>query len=260
MAERRNEGSRIYKEASTSESESQSETTNDSEEENKIVKRKATGGKKKKPEKEMVTSTPKEKIQKTKAKDGRRLIDLTNRVRLPGGRLGGYKEGYVSKAKRSRCKKTSPSTIPRAPEELTARVELELSPEKEISEEQLRTYAREPLMKMPSVTPQTPKQMKEVVATISKKPLVSLESLATPGPSRARSMRPPPMEGPGAAKNAPRPTAGPLEGEPSRSQPMEEDVQDQEMPATQPFQKDDDEVTTTEDPKEAVQEKALAEE
>lgn len=137
----------------------------------------------------MVSSTPKEKIQKTRAKDGRKLIDLTNRVRQPGGRFGGYREGYVSKSKRSRCKTTPPTTIPRAPEELTARVELELSPEKEISEEQLRTYARKPLMKMPSVIPRTPGQMKEIAAATIKKPFISLESLAMPGPSRARSIK-----------------------------------------------------------------------
>lgn len=70
-----------YKEPSTSESESCSESTNASEEENIIIRKKTTGRQRKKPEKEQTNDTPKEKIQKTRAKDGRKLIDLTNRVR-----------------------------------------------------------------------------------------------------------------------------------------------------------------------------------
>lgn len=92
-----------YKEPSTSESESHSESTNASEE-NIIKKKRSTREQKKKPAKGQTSATPKDKPQKTRAKDRCKLIDLTNRVRQKGGRFRRYREGYVSQAKRTRCK------------------------------------------------------------------------------------------------------------------------------------------------------------
>lgn len=67
-----------YKEPSTSKSESHSELTNASEE-NIIKKKRSTREQKKKPAKGQTSATPKDKPQKTRAKDRRKLIDLTNR-------------------------------------------------------------------------------------------------------------------------------------------------------------------------------------
>lgn len=72
-----------YKEPSTSESESHSESTNASKE--NLIKKRSTREQKKKPAKGQTSATPKDKPQKTRAKDRRKLIDLTNRVRQKGG-------------------------------------------------------------------------------------------------------------------------------------------------------------------------------
>lgn len=89
---------KMYKEPSSLSSETQEETT-DSEEE--VVKKKKGKEPVKKGKRGASTNV---KSPKRRAKDGRKLIDLTDRERGPGGRFGGYKPGTSSKSTRPRCK------------------------------------------------------------------------------------------------------------------------------------------------------------
>lgn len=93
-----------YREKSTSTSESLDESQSTSEEE--IKKKTKRTSAKQKPE-------GKTKAHKTRVKDGRKLVDLSNRIRDDKGRILGYKPGTRSTAKRSRCK-DSPTMTPQA--------------------------------------------------------------------------------------------------------------------------------------------------
>lgn len=92
-----------YKEASTTASESQNEDDQNRSEEETRKKRKTISRKKKPEEKET-------KIPKTVAKDGRKLVDLTNRIRDSRGRILGYKPGAESSKKKPKRKSVKTNT------------------------------------------------------------------------------------------------------------------------------------------------------
>lgn len=154
---------------------SDSDSQMNSEEEPK-PKKKMT--KRKKSEK---IETPKtdEKIEtpKTRAKDGRKLADVTNRIRDSRGRLLGYKPGMQPEKIQSK-KKSSPGEPERASRTIPKR------------------KAR---IKMPSVTPAraTPELQVEVKKLLTKQtlsiipqPTLPLDILQDADIERARSMRP----------------------------------------------------------------------
>lgn len=93
-----------YRELSTSRSTSDSEEPSASEEDVYEIK-------KKQPKKGKNNSSASE-TKKTRAKDGRKLIDLSGRERGLRGQFGGYKQGYASKVKRPRCKTSTPVASP----------------------------------------------------------------------------------------------------------------------------------------------------
>lgn len=95
-----------YREEETSTSESPEES---SEEETKKKRSKKVTTSQKKP------TDKKQKAPKTVAKDGRKLVDLSNRIRDAKGRILGYKPGTSSGAKKPKCKENSPTTTSAQP-------------------------------------------------------------------------------------------------------------------------------------------------
>lgn len=201
-----------YKEPSTSTSESQSEESTASERDES--KKKKT-----------------EKRQKKRAKDGRKLIDLSERERGPGGRFGGYKEGCTSKSKRPRCRTSTPKVSPSTTtvEKETADKEAGISEEK-----QPLGYPDRPLRKFPTTEPRgTTEARKMIEEVLASQPKVPLEHLDTPDIERARSIRPTviPEE---VQPIVPQPQSQPVES--SQGQP--ENVQPRDVTGGEPY--DDD--------------------
>lgn len=117
------------------------------------------------------------KTPKTKAKDGRKLADVTNRIRDSKGRLLGYKPGMEPEKIQSKKKSSS------------------LEPERASKP----TPERRARIKMPSVTPApaTPELQIEVKRLLTKQtlsiipqPTLPLDILQDADIERARSMRP----------------------------------------------------------------------
>lgn len=172
------------------------------------------------------------KTPKTRAKDGRKLADVTNRIRDSKGRLLGYKPGMEPEKIQSKKKSSS------------------LEPERASKP----TPERRAKIKMPSVTPAPATQELQIAVkklltkqtlSIVPQPTLPLDILQDADIERARSMRPTSSV---RIDTASQRGAEPLpdyvdqpEGESKGSAtraPIEEEV---ELPATQPYVEEDDE-------------------
>lgn len=152
-----------YKEANTSTSESPDENQNQSTSEEEIEKKKTKK-----------TSTKKKPVGKTKtpkiiAKDGRKLVDLSNRIRNEKGRILGYKPETRSTAKRSGCK-DSPTMTPQAKPTTEPQQILE-----QTSHAMHETYSKRVRMKMPSeisalATPQLKAEVRKILSNATQLP------------------------------------------------------------------------------------------
>lgn len=173
----------VEEKSTTSESSDENrKVSSTSDEEIKKKRARSTSSKKKSGEK---TKTP-----KTRAKDGRKLADVVNRLRDSKGRLMGYKPGTQITTKRSR-RKASPTRSPQT-EPMP-----EMTPQ-QIEQARLRNYERRVRRKMPTQTPAlaTPQVVAEVrrLSTVASQPqtpepLQSLNPLQKAEVERTRRMR-----------------------------------------------------------------------
>lgn len=180
---------KTYKEPSSTSFESLEDTTNSEE----VTQRKK--GREHSIKRKRGAST-KIKSPKKRAKDGRKLIDLTDRERGPGGRFGGYKPGTSSKSTRPRCKSSTPAKKmdePMASSTPAVRLNRIKMPNR-------------PLIKLPTVIPPTTTEVKKKLTTMSNAvQKISLENPVIQDSSRARSMRPmsvPASQSPGLLEQA----------------------------------------------------------
>lgn len=131
----------IYREKETSTSESLEESN---EEETKKKRSKKVTTNQKKP------TDKKQKAPKTVAKDGRKLVDLSNRIRDAKGRILGYKPGTSIGAKKPKRKEKSPSTTSAqpTPEDTPVASTTYITPP-DVPEER----SKRPLRKWPTIVP-----------------------------------------------------------------------------------------------------------
>lgn len=127
---------------------------------------------------------------------------MTDRIREPSGRFGGYKPGTTSKAKRPRCKTTPPMTPPAEPTPPATPLATPMT--QETPKAAPRNLRKGPLMKMPSVTSapaaklmrKTVQSIKDELIAASPTPIVALESLSESAIERAKGIRPPAISEP----------------------------------------------------------------
>lgn len=190
-----------------------------------------------------------EEGKKTRAKDGRKLVDLSNRIRDSKGRILGYKPG--TQPAKIQIKKKKPPVEQQPVSESTT-----VAQQQPVSKPTPITQTKKAMIKMPMILPKPAtlllkikiQKMTKSDTCLPKTPTdLAFDTPVTLDISRARSMQP---SSTFCSEQAPRQRLQPEQGRDAveiaeeASQELE-DYEEEALPATQPYTDEDGQRTTT---------------